>query len=127
MSSRGTLVAQGRVLRDGEAACNLLQDHMRHRKITVETLRGSPPRIQASARDIYRIYLQDPLNDLIDAHVVDIETWTFGKNRSGQWLWARHSANGETVAAAHAGFDVLEDCIADAETYGYARAPWPAL
>jgi hypothetical protein len=48
----------------------------------------------------------------------DFDVWAF-KRTEGGWIWRRTSADGQLVLKAGIGHQSLEECVADAQRYGY--------
>jgi hypothetical protein len=48
----------------------------------------------------------------------DFDVWAFKRTESG-WIWRRTSADGQLVLQAGIGHDSLEQCVEDAQRYGY--------
>jgi hypothetical protein len=48
----------------------------------------------------------------------DCDVWAFKRTESG-WVWRRTSADGQFVLQAGIGHRSLEECVANAQRYGY--------
>jgi hypothetical protein len=48
----------------------------------------------------------------------DFDVWAFKRTENG-WIWRRTSADGQLVSQSGIGHQSLEQCVADAQRYGY--------
>jgi hypothetical protein len=55
----------------------------------------------------------------------DWDVWSFKKNASGQWIWQRHSPDGELLIESRGSFDEMDLCREDATRFGYVTANAP--
>ena len=53
------------------------------------------------------------------AEFSDWDIWSFKKNDGGQWIWQRHSPDGELLVESRSAFEQLEACQGDATRFGY--------
>jgi hypothetical protein len=56
------------------------------------------------------------------AEFTDFDVWSFKKNASGQWIWQRHSPDGELLIESRGSFAELLPCQEDATRFGYVTA-----
>jgi hypothetical protein len=56
------------------------------------------------------------------AEFTDWDVWSFKKNADGQWIWQRHSPDGELVVESRSSFGELAQCQEDAKRFGYVAA-----
>jgi hypothetical protein len=56
------------------------------------------------------------------AEFSDWDVWSFRKNDRGEWIWQRHSPDGELLIESRSSFDELPHCQEDATRFGYVAA-----
>lgn len=59
------------------------------------------------------------------AEFTDWDVWSFKKNDDDQWMWQRHSPDGELLVESRTVFEHLEACQEDATRFGYVM-PQPS-
>jgi hypothetical protein len=50
------------------------------------------------------------------------DVWSFKKNAEGQWVWQRHSPDGDLLVESRGSFEELAQCQEDATRFGYITA-----
>jgi hypothetical protein len=53
------------------------------------------------------------------AEFTDWDVWSFKKSDHGQWIWQRHSPDGDLLVESRTEFGQLEACQEDATRFGY--------
>ena len=51
--------------------------------------------------------------------VSEFDLWTFKRDTNGRWIWVRQNRDGVALAASHANYGEVEECLADARLRGY--------
>jgi hypothetical protein len=59
------------------------------------------------------------------AEFSDWDVWSFKKNGNGQWIWQRHSPDGELLVESRGSFDAMDSCREDATRFGYVAIDAP--
>ena len=49
----------------------------------------------------------------------DWDVWSFKKNDNEQWIWQRHSPDGDLLVESRGSFEQLPQCQEDATRFGY--------
>jgi hypothetical protein len=53
------------------------------------------------------------------AEFSDWDVWSFKKNDDTQWIWQRHSPDGQLLVESRTAFEQLKACQEDATRFGY--------